>query len=417
MAMNSLSRSPSPAAFIRGETIFTAYIRDIEKRKQVEEALEAAREKAIAAEALLTDAIEHMSEGIVVYDAEDRLVLCNSTFRALYGYETDDLPVGTRFEELGWLDIKKGSIALAPGDEQAYFRRRMEYRRRLEGELELQLQDGRWLQVRDRRTAAGSVVSLQADITERKTAEIALRSAKDQAEATTEAKSRFLANMSHELRTPLNAILGYTELIADGIYGEVPERIAGVISRVEQNGRHLLGQVNNVLDLSKIEAGQLTLSLLDYDLADVVDTVMATAEGLAAEKGLVLRTEIEQGLPPGHGDPQRIAQILLNLVGNAIKFADRGEVVVSARKERTGFRIAVSDQGPGIAPEDQATIFDEFQQGDASKSASGTGLGLAIAKRMAELHGGDLWLKSDLGQGATFTLRLPLRVEGAAETA
>ena len=138
-------------------------------------------------------------------------------------------------------------------------------------------------------------------------------------------KSQFLANMSHELRTPLNAILGYTELIADGIYGPPPEKMHAVLKRVESNGRHLLGLINAVLDLSKIEAGQLTLDLADYSLENVAQTVYNAVEALAVDKKLAFKTDVQPDLPRGRGDERRLTQVLLNLVGNAIKFTDAGE--------------------------------------------------------------------------------------------
>ena len=151
-----------------------------------------------------------------------------------------------------------------------------------------------------------------------------------QLEVASRHKSQFLANMSHELRTPLNAILGYTELILDGIYGEAPEKMRDVLERVQTNGKHLLGLINDVLDLSKIEAGQLTLSLSDYSLTNLVQGVYVAVEPLAAKKNLALTTEGRAGLPAGHGDERRLAQVLLNLVGNAIKFTDKGEVAIEA---------------------------------------------------------------------------------------
>ena len=160
-------------------------------------------------------------------------------------------------------------------------------------------------------------------------------------------KSQFLANMSHELRTPLNAILGYTELILDEIYGEVPEKTRGVLERVQTNGKHLLGLINDVLDLSKIEAGQLSLSLSEYSLANLVHGVYAAVEPLAAKKDLALTTKIAPSLPAGHGDERRLSQVLLNLVGNAIKFTDKGEVAIEASLADGSFRLAVRDSGPG----------------------------------------------------------------------
>jgi signal transduction histidine kinase len=209
-------------------------------------------------------------------------------------------------------------------------------------------------------------------------------------------KSQFLANMSHELRTPLNAILGYTELIADGVYGEPTEKMMGVLRRLEGNGRHLLGLINDVLDLSKIEAGQLKLDLADYSLKNVVSSVQAIVEPLAADKKLKFKTEVTSDLPQGRGDERRLTQVLLNLVGNAIKFTDTGEVAVRAEVANGSFSVSVRDTGPGISEANQAKLFQEFQQADNSitKQKGGTGLGLAISKRIVEMHGGKIWIES-----------------------
>ena len=262
-------------------------------------------------------------------------------------------------------------------------------------------------------------------------------------------KSQFLANMSHELRTPLNAILGYTELILDEIYGDVPEKIAETLERVQTSGRHLLGLINDVLDLSKMEAGQLVLAPQEYALADVIQTVHTAVESLASEKGIGLRTEVATDLPMGYGDDRRLVQVILNLVGNAIKFTDRGEVVIgcqlsaisdqpsaissqssavsgqsSAIRDRptadgrhptaeSRFLLTVRDTGPGISPEQQEKIFEEFQQADTSstREKGGTGLGLSIARRIVELHGGRIWVESQEGRGSTFAFEIPVRTE------
>jgi signal transduction histidine kinase/HAMP domain-containing protein len=226
-------------------------------------------------------------------------------------------------------------------------------------------------------------------------------------------KSDFLANMSHELRTPLNAILGYTELILDKIYGNVPEQIQEVLERVEQNGRHLLSLINDVLDLSKIEAGQLTLSLADYSMKEVIHTVVTAVESLAAEKNLELKVSVSPEVDYGKGDQQRISQVLMNLVGNAIKFTEAGEVEVDATASNDTFVVSVSDTGPGLSEGDQERIFEEFHQVDASstRTKGGTGLGLAIAKRIVEMHGGRIWVESTSGKGSTFSFTIPVRVE------
>jgi signal transduction histidine kinase len=237
-----------------------------------------------------------------------------------------------------------------------------------------------------------------------------------QVEEASKHKSQFLANMSHELRTPLNAILGYTELIIDGIYGEAPDKMRTVMERVQSNGKHLLGLINDVLDLSKIEAGQLVLSIQDYSIKDVVHGVYSAVEPLANSKKLAFKIDVPPNLPPARGDDRRLTQVLLNLVGNAIKFTDTGEVAVKAAASNGAYTISVRDTGPGIAEADQVKIFDEFQQADSTqtKAKGGTGLGLSIAKRIIEMHGGTLWVESSLGAGSTFSFTVPLRVEHQA---
>jgi len=178
---------------------------------------------------------------------------------------------------------------------------------------------------------------------------------------TSQHKSQFLANMSHELRTPLNAILGYAELMADGAYGEPSEKMLGILKRLEGQGKHLLGLINDVLDLSKIEAGQLMLELSDYSIQDIAQTVRSTLEPLAADKKLAFKVEMAGALPPGHGDGRRLTQVLINLVGNAIKFTDAGEVAIKAEAHNGSFHVSVRDTGPGILSADQARLFQEFQ--------------------------------------------------------
>jgi signal transduction histidine kinase len=237
-----------------------------------------------------------------------------------------------------------------------------------------------------------------------------------QVEEASKHKSQFLANMSHELRTPLNAILGYTELVLDGIYGEAPDKMRGVLERIQTNGKHLLGLINDVLDLSKIEAGQLVLSLNDYSVKDMMQGVFVAVEPLAGNKKLNFKLEVPPDLPPARGDERRLSQVLLNLVGNAIKFTDTGEVAMKAAAANGGYTVAVTDTGPGIAEADQTKIFEEFQQSESAhtKAKGGTGLGLAIAKRIVEMHGGRLWVESKLGSGSTFFFTVPLRVEQSA---
>jgi signal transduction histidine kinase len=234
-----------------------------------------------------------------------------------------------------------------------------------------------------------------------------------QLEEASQHKSQFLANMSHELRTPLNAILGYTELMADGAYGELSDTMLGVLKKLEAQGKHLLGLISDVLDLSKIEAGQLVLSLNYYSIKDMMQGVYVAVEPLAGNKKLNFKLEVPPDLPRARGDERRLSQVLLNLVGNAIKFTDTGEVAMKASTANGSYTVAVRDTGPGIAEADQAKIFEIFQQSESThtKAKGGTGLGLAISKRIIEMHGGRIWVESQPGQGSTFAFTLPVVVE------
>ncbi|HSE88348.1 MAG TPA: GAF domain-containing protein, partial [Candidatus Binatia bacterium] len=232
-----------------------------------------------------------------------------------------------------------------------------------------------------------------------------------QLELASKYKSQFLASMSHELRTPMNAVLGYTRMLLMNVYGELPERVRDVHQRIDKSGRHLLGLINDVLDFSKIEAGQLTLAINPYSIKDVIQAVVAGTQSLATEKNLVLKTTVPADLPSASGDERRISQVLLNLVGNAIKFTDSGEVRIEVAAENGDLVVSVSDTGPGIPETDREKIFDEFRQAEGSitQKKGGTGLGLAIAKKIVELHGGRIWVESEVGKGSKFTFMLPMK--------
>ncbi|HEX3177249.1 MAG TPA: ATP-binding protein [Methylomirabilota bacterium] len=253
------------------------------------------------------------------------------------------------------------------------------------------------------------------DAEQRQTAD-ALRSLNVKLEQASKAKSEFLANMSHELRTPMNAILGFTEMILDDLYGEVPVELKEPLSDIQTNGKHLLRLINDVLDLSKIEAGRMELALGDYAVDDVVATVRASLRSLAEEKGLDFVTEVEPDIPDAYGDGKRITQCLLNLVGNALKFTRHGRVTIGVERQGGLLRYRVSDTGIGIPADQIDAVFAEFRQVDATttRDFGGTGLGLSITKRFVELHGGRIWVESELGKGSTFYFTIPLRVTAGA---
>ncbi len=232
------------------------------------------------------------------------------------------------------------------------------------------------------------------------------------------AKSEFLANMSHELRTPMNAILGFVEMILDDIYGEVPPYLREPLTDVQVNGKHLLNLINDVLDLSKIEAGHMELVLGEYSVQDVVETVRTSLQSLALEKGLGFAAAAAEDIPLAFGDGRRITQCLMNLVGNALKFCKRGRVAVGVERQGDDLLYHVSDTGIGIPKEELKNIFTEFRQVDTAltREFSGTGLGLNITKKFVEMHGGRIWVESELGKGSTFFFSIPLRVNDGGTT-
>ncbi len=231
-------------------------------------------------------------------------------------------------------------------------------------------------------------------------------------EQASRAKSEFLANMSHELRTPLNAILGFTEMMVDGLYGVLPHELKEPLGDVQVNGRHLLRLINDVLDLSKIEAGRMELALGEYSVAEIIESVRASLRSLAGEKGLGFSIDVPDDLPPARGDSGRLTQSLMNLTGNALKFTRRGEVRIGVVLKGEELVYRVSDTGMGIPPGELQNIFAEFRQIDATvtRNFGGTGLGLSISKKFVEMHGGRIWVDSKLGEGSTFFFSVPLRV-------
>jgi signal transduction histidine kinase len=234
-----------------------------------------------------------------------------------------------------------------------------------------------------------------------------------------QAKSEFLANMSHELRTPMNAILGFTEMILDDIYGDVPPEVRGPIQDVRTCGQQLLRLINDVLDLSKIEAGRMELSLTDYSVHEVIETARTSLRSLAEEKGLQFTADVQPDIPLAYGDGKRITQCLTNLVGNALKFTKQGGVAIGARLEGDRVVYSVTDTGIGIPSDQLDHIFGEFRQVDSSISREfgGTGLGLSITKTFVELHGGRIWVESEPGRGSTFRFAIPLRIAQPTEAA
>ena len=230
-------------------------------------------------------------------------------------------------------------------------------------------------------------------------------------EAANRHKSEFLANMSHELRTPLNAIIGFSEVLGERMFGELNEKQAEYTEDILSSGRHLLSLINDILDLSKVEAGRMELELTKFDMPMAIDNALTLIRERATRHGIRLHHSVDERVGEFTGDERKIKQILLNLLSNAVKFtSEGGRVDVDAVRAAETVEISVSDTGIGIAPEDQEAIFEEFRQvgTDYAHKREGTGLGLTLTRKFVELHGGKIWVESELGKGSTFTFTLPI---------
>jgi len=230
-------------------------------------------------------------------------------------------------------------------------------------------------------------------------------------EAASRHKSEFLANMSHELRTPLNAVIGFSEVLSERMFGDLNEKQDEYLKDIHASGQHLLSLINDILDLSKIEAGRMELEVTDFDLPVAIDNALTLVRERAARRSIALHTTVDERLGYVQGDERKIRQVLLNLLSNAIKFTpEGGRIEVGAKPVNGSIEVSVSDTGVGIAPEDQDAVFEEFRQvGTAEKKVEGTGLGLALSRKFIELHGGKIWVESQVGEGSTFTFTIPVR--------
>jgi PAS domain S-box-containing protein len=371
----------------------------------------------------LTQAIDSITEGFALFDGDERLLLCNQRFLAMYPLSARRIHAGETFH-----DIVKTSIACGDMAEGELSRKLLSVtlteRAKSLASIEYELSDGRWIRATDRLTADGSIVGIRTDITELKHREHALFEAKEVAESANRAKSEFLANISHELRTPLNAIIGFSELIIAETMGPIAKPYREYLQDVLNSGRHLLEVINDILDLAKAEAGQLDLNEDALDLKSVIDGVVRLMRERAMRNGLRLTATVAPGLAPLRADPRKLRQILLNLISNAVKFTPAGgSVKVEAERASDGdLLLRVIDTGIGIAAEDIAVALKPFGQvdGTLSRKYEGTGLGLPLTRAMVELHNGRIQIDSEIDQGTTVTIRLPaerfdLWEEAAAE--
>ena len=390
--------------FVGVVTDITRHKRDVERLCQSEERLR-----------LMVESVRDYA--IFSIDLEGRVSSWNSGAERLYGY-TDSVILG-----------READLLFAPEDRQLGVPGCELDRARATGRAE----DERWYLRRDgsKFFASGMVTAVRdedgtllgytkvaRDITESKRAESELLAAKEAAEVANRAKSSFLTNMSHELRTPLNAIIGYSEMLEEeagdlGVGEFVPD-----LERIHTAGKHLLGLINDLLDLSKIEAGRMELYLETFDLPELVRNLMDSIEPLAARGGNVLRLASLEDLGAMHSDQTKVRQVLLNLLSNAVKFTEGGTITLGGRREsdpegRDWVVLEVADEGIGMSREELSRLFRPFVQADASttRKYGGTGLGLTISRRFCEMMGGEISVESDAGRGSTFTIRLPADVE------
>ena len=405
-------------------------------------------ERTVAADVRLRDAIETIPEAFVLWDADNRLVLCNSNFQALHHLPDDAMVAGTPYETIvaaGTKPIIRSTVVnddtqlpQPPGART----------------FEAQLDDGRWMHISERRTKDGGYVSVGTDITtiklheqkllegekrriatidDLRTSQQALELQADQladlaekyaeektrAEEANQAKSKFLANMSHELRTPLNAIIGFSEVMEAGMFGPLgAEKYLEYSRDIRQSGQYLLDVINDILDMSKIEAGGIRLAVEDVELEPVLADSLRVVSGRAGDKHLVLTSQIDSGIRL-RADRRALKQIALNLLSNAVKFTpDSGTVTLQGRVRADHVIIAIKDSGIGIPKYALPKLGRPFEQVDSqlTKRHQGSGLGLAIAKSLIEMHGGRMRIRSTLGRGTIVAVRLPLEARQPAHT-
>ncbi len=371
----------------------------------------------------LTEAIEAISEGFSLYDANDRIVACNTRYKELFSYGSTATLVGASFETIISSAVGRGFIPEAQSEPRRWLAERLRRHRNPSGPHIQHRSDGRWVRISERRTTNGGVVATYAEITELKQREAELDAlvhelevARDAAQEASRTKSSFLANMSHELRTPLNAIIGVTEMLQEDAREFSREDEIEPLDRVQRAARHLLALINDILDLSKIEAGKMELVLENFPIATLIDDVVHTVESIASKNGNEIVVNCPDAIGSIYADEIRVRQALMNLVSNASKFTSNGTVTVSTVKKRTAdgehVEFAVMDTGIGMDPDQLAKLFQEFSQADSSttRKYGGTGLGLAISRRFCQMMGGDISVESELGHGSKFVMTLPIHV-------
>ena len=357
---------------------------------------------------LIETALRTISDGFVLYGPDDRLVLCNSKFRDLYPRIADLIVPGIPFTSIVRAVVDRKLIDLDGKTPDGWIAERMRQHADPKGFSEYQYNSA-WVRISERRMPDGSTVSVYTDITELKQRQTELERAMEQADQANQAKSSFLANMSHELRTPLNAIIGYSEILQEDADKNDKAAIDD-LQKIERAGRHLLGLINNILDLSKIEAGKMDVFIEPIDIQALLKEAMSIVKPLADKSENTVEVICPTDIGSFRSDQTKVKQCLLNLMSNANKFTSKGTLTLTV--ERVGdsqvcFRV--SDTGIGMTAEQLGRLFQAFSQADASttKRFGGTGLGLTITKHFCTMLGGDVTVESTPGVGSTFTIILP----------
>jgi signal transduction histidine kinase/CheY-like chemotaxis protein len=369
-------------------------------------AAEAERQRKTIAAAIAT-----ISEGFVLYDAEDRIVVFNEQFRSIYPGLSDIIKPGTTFNQVLEAVVARQLVDLGSQSAQEWMAERIARREHSGGFAEYNY-GGRYIRISERRIQDGGTVAVYSDVTELRQHNLELEQARELSEVANRTKSQFLANMSHELRTPLNAIIGYSEILQEDAVDSGQEELVPDLKKIEGAGRHLLGLINDILDLSKVEAGKMDVFIEDVDIAALVEEVRAIITPLVAKNGNTLELRLGAGVGGMRTDRTKVKQSLLNVLSNASKFTHNGRLTLAVERiqaDRPTVQMTISDTGIGMNPEQLGRLFQAFSQADASttKKFGGTGLGLAITRHFCRLLGGDIAVASREGEGSTFTITLP----------
>ncbi|MGE5184399.1 MAG: PAS domain S-box protein [Acidobacteriota bacterium] len=390
--------------------LVTAGIRDVTERRKLE------RENR-RANAYLVSAVDSVREAFALYDEQDRVMMVNSAARQLLGGAVGGAIVGMKFDELLDKALRAGVFDFSNETREKLYERWLVYHRAPQGMLEVRTGTGRFLRVIESKTAEHGTVSTIADVTDDVLHAEELRNARELAEAASAAKSEFLSSMSHELRTPLNAILGFAQLLERDRRQPLSDRQAERLQHVLRGGEHLLRLIDDVLDLSRIEAGRITMSPEPVDAREVLDEVIATLEPMATRAGITIMAPPASQLPRVLADRTRLAQILMNFGSNAIKYGKVGGHVWFTIAARDGHvRIVVKDDGIGIPEDKHDKVFEPFQRaGQETGPIEGTGIGLTITRRLAEMMRGRVGFSSEVGKGSEFWLDIPQQARASAE--